>query len=106
MLNSKKRKIIKLITLSATSLTVAGGTTLGIVYSQNTGTNNDSLVQRQNKITLNGGGKAQDAYNSNRDNNLPEVEKPDTKAPVVIDKPKPVPEPEPIPQPEPKKPEQ
>ncbi|MES3497118.1 putative immunoglobulin-blocking virulence protein [Mycoplasmoides gallisepticum] len=104
MLNSKKRKIIKLITLSATSLTVAGGTTLGIVYSQNTGTNNDNLVQRQNKITLNGSGKAQDAYNSNRDNNLPEVEKPDTKAPVVIDKPKPVPEPEPIPQPEPKKP--
>ncbi|WP_027122255.1 putative immunoglobulin-blocking virulence protein [[Mycoplasma] imitans] len=106
MLNSKKRKIIKLVTLSASSLTVAGGTTLGIVYSQNAGTNNDSLVQRQNKITLDGSGKAQDAYNSNRDNNLPEVETPVTKAPVVIDKPKPEPEKKPEePKPE-KKPEE
>lgn len=102
MLNSKKRKIIKILALSTSSLAIASGTTLGIVYSQNSGSSNDTLVQRQNKITLDGNGKAQDAYNSNRDNNLPDTPTPPvTKAPVVQEQPKPEKKPEPTPQPKP-----
>ncbi|QMT98513.1 putative immunoglobulin-blocking virulence protein [Mycoplasma tullyi] len=103
MLNSKKRKIIKIVALSASSLAIASSTTIGIVYSQNSGNNRDTLIQRQNRVTLDGNGKAQDVYNSNRDVNLPDQPTPPTKTPVVQEQPKPdkKPEPKPLPQPKP-----
>ncbi|MDC4181813.1 putative immunoglobulin-blocking virulence protein [Mycoplasma bradburyae] len=103
MLSSKKRKIIKLVSLSASSLVIAATGTIGIVYSQKISNSDGNLIKRQNKVALDGGGQAQDLYNSNRDNNLPTKAKPVDNRPVAPtpEKPKPKPEPKPEPQPEP-----
>ncbi|MDC4183995.1 putative immunoglobulin-blocking virulence protein [Mycoplasma bradburyae] len=100
MLNSKKRKIIKLAALSATSLVVGAGSTLGIIYNSSKAESRTNLVKRSNEIKLdNDTAGTSDSYNSNRDFNLEKKpKKPDNKP--VADKPLPK-EPEPQPQPEP-----
>ncbi|QMT98510.1 putative immunoglobulin-blocking virulence protein [Mycoplasma tullyi] len=103
MISSKKRKLIKLISLSATSILVAGSTTFGVVYSNSRENNSSNLIQRSNTVTLDKGGSTDSQYNSNRDLNLPKEVKPVVKqTPIVTPekKPEPTPEPKPTPVPE------
>ncbi|MDC4182510.1 putative immunoglobulin-blocking virulence protein [Mycoplasma bradburyae] len=100
MLNSKKRKIIKLIALSATSLVIGAGSTLGVVYSSSKSDTQSNLIKRSNEVKLdNNSTSTSDSYNSNRDFNLVDKpKKPEIKD--IVETPKnPEPQPEPNKQP-------
>ncbi|WP_027333139.1 putative immunoglobulin-blocking virulence protein [Mycoplasmoides gallisepticum] len=110
MLSSKKRKIIKLISISTSSVIIGAASTFGIIYSTTESNSQTTLIQRNNVVKLDQGSNGvNDLQNSNRDFNLPpEQQKPDNK-PIIVNppekkpeaKPDPQPKPEPKPQPKP-----
>ncbi|UTS70838.1 putative immunoglobulin-blocking virulence protein [Mycoplasma bradburyae] len=89
MLNSKKRKLIKLAAISSTAVIISASSTLGIVYSTSKVESKSNLIKRSNEIDLTSDATGtDDSYNSNRDFNLEKKpEKPDNRP--VSDKPLP-----------------
>ncbi|ADC31679.1 hypothetical protein MGF_5510 [Mycoplasmoides gallisepticum str. F] len=107
MISSRKRKLIKIISLSAASIVMAGSATFGIVYSNTISNNTSRLIERSNKVELDANTADNSQYNSNRDFNTPKQPKPEEKPTQVIPperKPDPTPKPElkPTPTPTPK----
>ncbi|WP_027122253.1 putative immunoglobulin-blocking virulence protein [[Mycoplasma] imitans] len=104
MISSKKRKLIKIISLSAASIVIAGSATFGIVYSNTISNNTGRLIERSNKVELDANTADNNQYNSNRDFNTPKQPKPEEKPSQVLPperKPDPTPKPEPKPTPTP-----
>ncbi|QMT98512.1 putative immunoglobulin-blocking virulence protein [Mycoplasma tullyi] len=104
MLSSKKRKIIKLVSIGSSSIVIGAASTFGIVYSTTENNSKASLIQRTNSVQLEKGSDgANDSQNSNRDFNLPkEQPKPDNK-PILVNPPEKKPEVKPEPKPQPKR---
>ncbi|MDC4163196.1 putative immunoglobulin-blocking virulence protein [Mycoplasma sp. T363T] len=92
MLHSKKRKIIKLIGLSSSSLVLGASATIGIVLSTHNVESKSDLLKRNGEVKLeNESEGTSDLQNSNRDFNLKKTpkkpEKPDNRP--VLENPKP-----------------
>ncbi|QZX49133.1 putative immunoglobulin-blocking virulence protein [Mycoplasma sp. E35C] len=97
MLSSKKRKIIKLVALSTTSVIAGATATVGILYANNIGSSDETLVQRSDTQRLENGVKAEDRYNSNNDVNTDKLDKQQEDLPVNVTPEQPKPEtPKPI----------
>lgn len=77
MISSRKRKLIKIISLSAASIVMAGSATFGIVYSNTISNNTSRLIERSNKVELDANTADNSQYNSNRDFNTPKQPKPE-----------------------------
>ncbi|QZX49132.1 putative immunoglobulin-blocking virulence protein [Mycoplasma sp. E35C] len=103
MLSSKKRKLIKIISLSTSAIAAGGVVTTGVIYSQRIGSEQASLVNRSDKnIELKQLENTGSQYDSNRDfntENIPKQPKPDFRP--VVDRPEQPNQEEPRPQFEP-----
>ncbi|MDC4182509.1 putative immunoglobulin-blocking virulence protein [Mycoplasma bradburyae] len=85
MLSSKKRKLIKLVTLGCSSLVIASTATLSIVFTSNINNSTSKLIERSDKVDLKNNVADDNQYNANRDFNTSEKPKPVDNRPAPID---------------------
>ncbi|WP_027122254.1 putative immunoglobulin-blocking virulence protein [[Mycoplasma] imitans] len=88
MISSKKRKVIKLISLGTASVAVSAASTLAIVYSTYNKDSQANLIPRSDRVELDGNASnTNDSQASNRDFNLENAPKDPENKPIVVNPP-------------------